>query len=684
MTAGAANAQNRSLKLYFMHTKEKAEITYKVNGKYIDSGLKRINRFLRDWRRDEPTKMDPQLLDLLWEVYRQSGSKDYIHVVSAYRSPATNKLLRSRSKGVAKNSQHTLGKAVDYFIPDVKLSKVREIGLKLGVGGVGYYPTSGSPFVHMDTGRVRHWPRMTRKQLVKIFPRGNTLHVPSDGKPLPGYEAAVARHKAQRTKAKNIVVVKAEEPKKPGFFERLALARKERQKSAEEKTAIASTSQSAPPVDGEAGGPGAPPLPASAPRNPAGSGGTELALASVASDGEEAFPEIVPVPSRRPGLRPSDRLLDETRQLLMAARQSNQSTETASLSPGEIEDLRRSVAVEIEPERFASAGSQQASLQSQANSNSNQSQASIFAISSPAQAGTPIAAVAREPDIATTNPAAATYTPVKAPRPQNNVPVVALLENNQSNNGLRTSVDAANRLAAAPTRPQLSSSGPVLKRPVPAAGVPQTAPQMRKAIDNVEYGYTGTIASAGQGNSPIGTTGTEIPSDRTLQLALAATETDSSASQAIRALVNSKKQIEQAALKEKKNKAEQVAGLKPMDDKMFKSAYPLPQPRPVPASQTEFGQAIATTTTSEKTGQETAAIATRQTAQRGYLGQWALASEVPIGMITRLSPPSYGKLAYLKTESRHLTVGFTKTEPQYQPGRMSPQSHLDGFNNLTR
>ncbi|MEX0404116.1 DUF882 domain-containing protein [Aquibium sp. LZ166] len=196
-TASQAHAQTRTLKLYFIHTKERAEITYKKNGRYIQSGLNEVNRFLRDWRRNEPTKMDPKLLDIVWEAYQTVGARDYIHVVSAYRSPTTNSMLRSRSKGVAKNSQHTLGKAMDFYIPGVKLSTLRATGLRMGAGGVGYYPTSGSPFVHFDVGSVRHWPRMSRKELVAIFPNGGTLHVPSDGKPLPGYDQALASYKSR-------------------------------------------------------------------------------------------------------------------------------------------------------------------------------------------------------------------------------------------------------------------------------------------------------------------------------------------------------------------------------------------------------------------------------------------------------------------------------------------------------
>ncbi|WP_321344810.1 DUF882 domain-containing protein [Breoghania sp.] len=204
--SSVATAETRSLKLYNQHTGERATIAFKRNGRYIQSGLRDLNQFLRDWRRNEATKMDPELFDLIWEVYRESGSRDYIHVVSGYRSPATNNMLRSRSRGVAKKSQHTRGKAMDFFIPGANLAKLRAIGLRQQVGGVGYYPTSGSPFVHMDTGSVRHWPRMTRQQLARVFPNGRTIHIPSDGKPMPGYKQALAEIKARESGSRRIAV----------------------------------------------------------------------------------------------------------------------------------------------------------------------------------------------------------------------------------------------------------------------------------------------------------------------------------------------------------------------------------------------------------------------------------------------------------------------------------------------
>ena len=201
-----AEAETRSLKLYNNHTGERATIVFKRNGRFVQSGLRELNQFLRDWRRNEATKMDPKLFDLVWDVYQKSGSHDYIHVVSGYRSPATNNMLRGRSRGVAQKSQHMRGKAMDFFIPDADLARLRAIGLRMQIGGVGFYPTSGSPFVHMDTGNVRHWPRMTRQQLARVFPDGKTIHIPTDGKPMPGYKQALAELQGRGSGTRQVVL----------------------------------------------------------------------------------------------------------------------------------------------------------------------------------------------------------------------------------------------------------------------------------------------------------------------------------------------------------------------------------------------------------------------------------------------------------------------------------------------
>jgi uncharacterized protein YcbK (DUF882 family) len=187
-----AEGDTRTISLHHIHTGEDITVTFKRDGRYDEAALEKLNWFLRDWRRQEEIRMDPHLIDLVWEVHRESGSQEPIWVVCGYRSPETNAMLRRRSGGVARFSQHMLGHALDFYIPGVALEQLRIIGLRLQRGGVGFYPTSGSPFVHMDTGGVRHWPRMTREQLVRVFPDGRTVHIPSDGRPLAGYALALA------------------------------------------------------------------------------------------------------------------------------------------------------------------------------------------------------------------------------------------------------------------------------------------------------------------------------------------------------------------------------------------------------------------------------------------------------------------------------------------------------------
>ena len=360
VTVSSAASETRSLKLYYLHTGEREVITYKRNGKYIDSGLKKINRFLRDWRRNEPTKMDPRLLDLVWDVYQKSGSKKYIHVISGYRSPATNKLLRKRGRGVAKKSQHTRGKALDFFLPDVKLSKLRNIGLKMGLGGVGFYPKSGSPFIHLDTGRVRHWPRMSRKQLVRVFPNGKTLHVPSDGKPLAGYEQARAAYERKIKSQGQIVVAKAEEIEKaPNIFRRLLGGGDEAEDEIANstpaprpvRTTVATAPEQAAPTDPSRILTATLPIPETAPR--------PVAVASLAPKQEPlpldndqvplketAF--IIPVPAQRPQFALAEAVVEPnaesgTVEQEIQASEPVSEIRVAALSPSEIEDLRREV-----------------------------------------------------------------------------------------------------------------------------------------------------------------------------------------------------------------------------------------------------------------------------------------------------------------------------------------------------
>jgi uncharacterized protein YcbK (DUF882 family) len=183
-----ANGDTRTLDLVNPHTGESIAATYRVDGHYDSAVLEKLNWFLRDWRRNEATHMDPRLFDAIWETYRQAGATEAIHVVCGYRSPQTNAMLRRRSRAVAQHSQHMLGKAMDTTMPGMSMEKVREIAMRLAHGGVGFYGDAG--FVHIDVGGIRYWPRMSYEQLARVFPDGKTVLIPSNGKPLPGYEEA--------------------------------------------------------------------------------------------------------------------------------------------------------------------------------------------------------------------------------------------------------------------------------------------------------------------------------------------------------------------------------------------------------------------------------------------------------------------------------------------------------------
>jgi len=197
----AAFAEARTLSLYEIHTKETLTVTYKRDGKFDEDGLKKLNHFMRDWRAEDETQMDRELIDLIWTLHETLGSKQPIHLVSGYRSPATNEKLRRAGGGQARKSQHMEGKAADLHFPDVPVKTLRASALVQEVGGVGYYPTSGLPFVHVDTGNVRMWPRMPRLELAALFPSGKTAYVPSDGRPITkkDYEVALAKGLVNKT-----------------------------------------------------------------------------------------------------------------------------------------------------------------------------------------------------------------------------------------------------------------------------------------------------------------------------------------------------------------------------------------------------------------------------------------------------------------------------------------------------
>lgn len=183
----------RTIAFYNIHTKETLRVVYKRNGRYVPTALKQLNWHLRDWRQNKATKMDPALIDLVWEIHTELGSRMPVHVISGYRSPKTNSMLRKTRGGQARRSQHLLGRALDVRFPDIPVRRLRYSALLREQGGVGYYPTSATPFVHVDTGRVRHWPRMGRQELALLFPHGRTRHRPRRGGPITRRDARAAR-----------------------------------------------------------------------------------------------------------------------------------------------------------------------------------------------------------------------------------------------------------------------------------------------------------------------------------------------------------------------------------------------------------------------------------------------------------------------------------------------------------
>lgn len=146
----------RRLRLYNIHSLEHLDIVYRNGGEYNPDGLSQLDRFLRDTRTGEIPEYDPRLFDLLGDLVALSGRAEAeIIVICGYRAPSTNEFLRIHTTGVAKNSLHMKAQAVDIRLPGLKTSKLRDLALMLGRGGVGYYPASD--FVHVDIGRVRRW-----------------------------------------------------------------------------------------------------------------------------------------------------------------------------------------------------------------------------------------------------------------------------------------------------------------------------------------------------------------------------------------------------------------------------------------------------------------------------------------------------------------------------------------------
>ena len=148
----------RTLSFFHTHTGERLKTTYCCDGRYEPEALEAINFLLRDFRVNKTKAIDPRLLDLLHELSGTLEIDQPFHVISGYRAPETNQMLRARGgshTGVASGSLHMVGKAIDIRLPGVKLDDLRAAARSLKLGGVGYYPSSN--FVHVDTGRVRYW-----------------------------------------------------------------------------------------------------------------------------------------------------------------------------------------------------------------------------------------------------------------------------------------------------------------------------------------------------------------------------------------------------------------------------------------------------------------------------------------------------------------------------------------------
>ncbi len=639
LLSSAAMAETRSLKLYYLHTGEKATIAYKKDGKYIDSGLKKINYFLRDWRRNEPTKMDPLLLDLVWEIYKEAGSKDYIHVISGYRSPATNKLLKKRGRGVASKSQHMVGKALDFFLPDVKLSKLRKIGLIKQLGGVGYYPTSGSPFVHIDTGRVRHWPRMSRKELVRVFPKGKTLHVPTDGKPLSGYNLAKANYEKNIANRGKIVIAKAEEIKKrPNFFKRLLGG------GGEEDDLIANNTPAPKPVK-TTSEPADVPVPSVSPNSNQNGASVEIAglTTEISPKPNTALGEIasftIPVPEPRPDytVPAGDFLIAENAENKPENAEATEvallkepevvpepapTIKVAALTPNEIEDLRRQVYAALEDTGSAkpipAEEIQTASLE-------------------PIEPGTSTEGVLALPE----------------PNPQRVAEVID---------------DAADEVVLAslePIEPGTNTSGTLaLPEPNPQRAVEETAETVLASLEPIEPG----TSSSGEIAFPrLNPDRSQIIEEPTLVTALLPIEPEIKSGNGPAFPIRNPERLLVA----------EVEPDEPEIEDLLVASIPVPELSPLRSSLDEQEIVLAALPT-EKVTLAARTISLEKFSMpdlnENMIGKWALASNASIAQIADIRLPAYGRNAIRELPSTVLTRGFDRSGNNRAPNRFTGSS----------
>jgi len=147
----------RRLRMVSPRTGERIDTIYWIEGKYIREALNEITLFMRDWRTNETRGIDHRTIDIMAASHNLLNASEPYTLLSGYRSPKTNAMLRSRSGGVAKKSRHLVGEAADLRLGSRSVNQIYQAGVACGAGGVGRY--SGSNFVHMDCGPVRSWGR---------------------------------------------------------------------------------------------------------------------------------------------------------------------------------------------------------------------------------------------------------------------------------------------------------------------------------------------------------------------------------------------------------------------------------------------------------------------------------------------------------------------------------------------
>jgi uncharacterized protein YcbK (DUF882 family) len=155
VSARAALGPERVLSFHHQHTDERLTLAYRQGNQYLPAALGQIDKLMRDFRTGDVRRIDPQLLDFLYEVRRVLSTEAPFEIISAYRSPATNDALAAKSSAVSFNSLHKEGMAIDVRVPGCRLVDLRDAAVNLKRGGVGFYPKDR--FVHLDIGRVRRW-----------------------------------------------------------------------------------------------------------------------------------------------------------------------------------------------------------------------------------------------------------------------------------------------------------------------------------------------------------------------------------------------------------------------------------------------------------------------------------------------------------------------------------------------